>query len=346
MKILVIQLRQLGDILLTTPVLRELKRNMPGCNVTFLSHQMGKLILDDCPYIDDYFTYGTDWTLRQEVSLAATLRARKFDYAFDFMNNPRSALYALGSLARERVAFRSARWWCYNQWVPRQGPKQYIVRDKFRILDSVGIKTNPDQADHLILPWFEKDTAPLMRFVGQHPWASDAPLRIAISPTHRRDVRRWPLERYAALADFLARNWGAFVVWLWGPGDESEIDAVISMCRETTYKAPKTTFRELAALTANVDLFIGNSNGPSHVAVATGTPSLQLHGPTNAWAWCPQTDRHMALQGQNMTMAEIGLASVITKLESMQPMLMGCANNRRAAGMRVHWVQPPAAVTL
>lgn len=344
MKILVIQLRQLGDILLTTPVLRELKRLVPGCSITFLSHQMGKLILEDCPFIDDYFTYGNDWSLQQEISLASTLRKRRFDFAFDFMNNPRSALYALGSLARERVAFRSARWWCYNHLVPRQGPKQYIVREKFRILESAGFKPNPDHADRLVLPWFEKDTAPVMRFVGQHPWASDAPLRIAISPTHRREVRRWPLERYAALADFLARNWGAFVVWQWGPGEESEIDAVMGMCNETTYKAPKTTFRELAALTANVDLFIGNSNGPSHVAVATGTPSLQLHGPTHAWAWCPQTERHSAIQGEGASMSEIGLASVIAKLESMRPMLMACADNRRAAGMRVHWIHPSPAL--
>lgn len=339
MKILVIQLRQLGDILLTTPVLRELKRLAPNCSITFLSHQMGKLILDDCPYVDDYFTYGTDWSLRQEMSLAATLRKRKFDFAFDFMNNPRSALYALGSLARERVAFRSARWWCYNHLVPRQGTHhQYIVRDKFRILESAGFNANPDHADRLVLPWFEKDTAPVMRFIGQHPWASDTPLRIAISPTHRREIRRWPIERYAALADFLARNWGAFITWQWGPGEESEIDAIMAMCRETSYKAPKTTFRELAALTANVDLFIGNSNGPSHVAVATGTPSLQLHGPTDAWAWCPQNQRHQSIQGGSMV--EIGLASVVAQLDSMKPMLMAYADNRRASGMRVNWVQP------
>jgi ADP-heptose:LPS heptosyltransferase len=342
MKILVVQLRQLGDILLTTPVLREIKRNIPGSSITFLSHNMGRLILDDCPFIDDYFTYGSDWTIRQEISLAATLRARKFDYAFDFMNNPRSALYTLGSLARERVAFRSARWWCYNNWVQRKGPEQYIVRDKFRILEAAGIRTNPQNADQLVLPWFEKETGPVMRFVGQHPWASDAPLRVALSPTHRREARRWPLDRYAALADFLARNWGAFVVWVWGPGEEGDIDAVMGMCKETTYKAPKTSFRELAALIANTDLFIGNSNGPSHVAVATGTPSLQLHGPTRASAWCPQNARHHAIQAASMD--DVALSSVINELESMRPMLAAYADNRKSAGMRVNWVQPPPAL--
>jgi heptosyltransferase-3 len=337
MKILVIQLRQLGDILLTTPVLRELKRAIPGCNITFLSHSMGRLILDDCPFIDDYFNYGSDWSLRQETSLAKTLRERHYDIAFDFMGNPRSALYTLGSLARERVAFRSARFWCYNKTVPRNGPRQYIVRDKFRLLEASGITTDWNAADRLVLPWFEKDTAPVMKFIGQHPWATGTPLRVVLSPTHRREPRRWPLERFASLADFLARNWGAFVTWIWGPGEEADIDAAMSLCQEKTYKAPPTSFREMAALIANMDLFIGNSNGPSHVAVAAGTSSLQLHGPTSAINWCPMNEKHHAIQGKSMT--DIALTSVVQKLEAMQADLLARASRQRAAGMRFNWAQ-------
>lgn len=341
MKILVIQLRQLGDILLTTPIVRELKRTVPGCSITFLSHDMGRLVLDQCPYIDDFFTYGSTWTFRQELALAKTLRSREYDYAFDFMNNPRSALYALGSSAKKRIAFRSARWWCYNHTIPRQGPRQYIVKDKFRILEAAGFHPDPNNADQLILPWFEKDTGPMMKFFGLHSRANEAPLRVAISPTHRRVVRRWPLERYAKLADHLTRDWGAFVTWLWGPGEESEIDHVMGLCHESSYKAPKTSFRELAALIGNVDLFIGNSNGPSHVAVASGTPSLQLHGPTRAWAWCPMNDRHIAIQASDdQTMESIGLSEVVARLESFKPSLIEYAALRRNGGMRVNWAQP------
>ncbi len=304
---------------------------------------MGRLILEDCPYLDNYFTYGSDWTLMQENSLASTLRKRDYDIAFDFMGNPRSALYTLGSLARERVAFRSARFWCYNKTVTRNGPRQYIVRDKFRLLEAAGLKPDWSMADRLILPWFEKDTAPVMKFIGQHPWATDTPLRVVLSPTHRREPRRWPLERYAALADYLARNWGAFVTWIWGPGEEPEIDAAMNLCKEKTYKAPPTSFREMAALIANMDLFIGNSNGPSHVAVASGTPSLQLHGPTSAINWCPMNERHHAIQAENM--ADISLTSVVQKLDSMQAGLMDLVATRRATGMRFNWVQPGASAT-
>src|SRR5690606_12975626 len=90
MKILVIQLRQLGDILLTTPCLRALKQEFPKARITFLSHAMGRLILDDCPSLDEHFFYDDTWSKMRELRLARTLRARGFDLVFDFMNNPRS----------------------------------------------------------------------------------------------------------------------------------------------------------------------------------------------------------------------------------------------------------------
>jgi ADP-heptose:LPS heptosyltransferase len=77
-------------------------------------------------------------------------------------------------------------------------------------------------------------------------------------------------------------------------------------------KSPKTTFRELAALIGESHLFIGNSNGPSHVAVAMDTPSIQLHGPTSAVSWCPMTERHRAVQGRDM--ASIALVEVQQKI--------------------------------
>jgi ADP-heptose:LPS heptosyltransferase len=88
----------------------------------------------------------------------------------------------------------------------------------------------------------------------------------------------------------------ATVMWAWGPGEESVIDEVQGLTRGVTHKAPKTSFREMAALFARADLFIGNSNGPSHVAVSVDLPSIQLHGHTNLISWCPMTERHRGLQ--------------------------------------------------
>jgi ADP-heptose:LPS heptosyltransferase len=337
--ILVIQLRQLGDILLTTPVLRAIKRERPKARVTFLSHGMGRLVLDHCPYMDEHFFYDDTWTWRQELRLARTLRSRRYDLVLDFMNNPRSAFYALGSGARERVAFRSARRPAYTRVVPRITEPAYIVREKMLLLQAAGFQAETPSDGGLVLPWFEPQTQPLLRLLGEQSVFREAPVRVVLSPTHRREARRWPLERYAEVADRLARRWGAAVLWIWGPGEEEVVDRAIALCKEpaAALKAPRTSFRELAALIGNADLFVGNSNGPSHVAVAGGICSLQLHGPTRAVSWCPLTEQHQALQAADGAMDSITADAVWEKLEGMRDGVAAFARDARPKRPRLSW---------
>lgn len=333
--ILIIQLRQLGDILLTTPVLRALKKAKPRARLTFLSAPMGRLILDDCPYLDEHFVYEDAWTWKEGLRLANTLRERRFDLVLDFMNNPRSAFYTWRSGATRRLAFKSARRLAYTQTVARPEAGRYIVDEKFDLLRAAGFAPL-DQG--LVLPWFESHTRPLMKLWGERPAFRTAPLVVTLSPTHRRVPRRWPLDRYAALADRLVKDWGAEVVWLHGPGEEDLVARARAMCTTDTVLAPKTSFREMAALIANTDLFIGNSNGPSHVAVADNICSLQLHGPTQARSWCPMTEKHRAVEAvQTRSMEEISVDAVWQALQAMAPAITAQATAARLRRPRLSW---------
>jgi ADP-heptose:LPS heptosyltransferase len=213
------------------------------------------------------------------------------------------------------------------------------VDEKFSLIEAAGFHPSPRDRQ-LILPWFEPHTKPLVRFWGQEAALKDAPLRVVLSPTHRRDLRRWPLSSYAALADKLVQTNHASVIWLWGPGEEALVEEAMSLCQTRTFRAPATNFREMAAFIANCDLFIGNSNGPSHVAVATRICSLQIHGPTNAASWCPMTPQHQALQAVRGRMEEISVEALWEKLESMRPELEAFAAKRRTAGLRLNWRDP------
>lgn len=333
--ILLIQLRQLGDILLTTPCIREIKREMPNAKITFLSHSMGKLILEGNPYVDEYFCYDNKTSFLEELKIMRTLRARNFDLVIDFMNNPRSALYTRFTGCLERVAFQSRRRMAYTATVPRAKESDYIVREKFKLLREAGFSP---LSENLTLPWVEKHTAPFMNLLGHAPEFRDAPLRVVLSPTHRREHRQWPKAAYAELADRLVREWKAAVIWIWGPGEESFIDATMALCQEKTIKAPPTSFREMAALIANCDLMVANSNGPSHVAVATEICSLQLHGHTMASAWCPLNDRHRAIQ-TGADMSQLSVATVWDSLADFHEQVQAFAAQRRQQGLRIKWTQ-------
>ncbi len=321
MRILVIQLRQLGDILLTTPCIREIRKHYgKDAHISFLSHRMGKLVLEGNPDLNEFYYYDETEGWSAALKLAKILRQKKFDLAFDFMNNPRSAIFALGCRAKQRFAFHSVRRFAYTNTIPRHAGSDYIVREKFRLLAAAGIPTGDVS---LVLPLQEYHTAVAHRFFATQPVFKSATLKVIISPTHRRIDRQWPLIRYAELSDRLVREWGAAVTWLWGPGEEEFVKSGLYLTSEPALLAPKTSFREMAALVQLHDLFIGNSNGPSHVAVAVDTCSLQLHGPTPSKSWCPLTERHRAIQSKESigaaSMAAIATADVWNELQAMRP---------------------------
>jgi heptosyltransferase-3 len=279
-------------------------------------------------------TYSSHDTLRDHLTLLGDIRSRKFDLVFDFMDNPRSALYTLVSGAKHRVGFESVRRWVYNTIVPRTVSYSYIVGGKYTLLEGFHVKAREMR---LVLPWFDTHVQPTRDLAQVNRSFAEAPVRVVLSPTHRREARRWPMARFAELSDRLRREWGASVLWLWGPGEEQDIEGAIALCQEQSFKAPKTSFREMAALIANCDVFIGNSNGPSHVAVAVDTPSLQLHGPTYGVSWSPNTPAHRYLQGQ--TMEDLSVEGVLDALAEMKPAIMASVARRQVCGFRSHWQQ-------
>ena len=332
-RILLIQLRQLGDILLTTPAIRAVREFYPDAELHFLAHKMGNLILKDNPHIDRLITYTEKDSVFAQLKLMKELRQNRYDLVIDFMYNPRSAIFALSTGCKTRVAFPSRRNFAFTKIVPKP-PSDYIVREKFHILQALDI---PASNENLVLPWREKDLGPYGDFLAKHQLDKTRP-RMVLSATHRREVRQWPRERYASLADELVRKYKAVVIWAWGPGEKDFVEEARSLCKEETLMAPDTSFSELAAFFANCDLFIGNSNGPSHVAVSSRIPSLQLHGPTIAKAWCPNNTIHHSVQEAEM--ADISLEQISLKVTEMMPIIEKNLSLRLANGDRISWDQP------
>ena len=322
MQVLIIQLRQLGDILLTTAALRAVAADPRVTRVDFLTHPMGRLVLEGNPYFTEHLLYDSTQGFVKSLKLLKTLRSRRYDLVLDFMNNPRSALQTLVTGARERIGFAGKRGFAYSKAIERPTESEYIVKTKARLLAAAGISTKGLQLD---LPWVEKDLQPVRDFDNQHP-LQKGQIRVVLSPTHRREHRRWPLERYAELARILEEDRGCQVIYLWGPEELPLVQKVQKLAGGAGLIAPKTSFRELAALIGNSHLFVGNSNGPSHVAVATHIPTLQLHGHTDAVSWCPANEKHVFIQSSefgksNATLDSITLADVQAKLGLLWPQI-------------------------
>lgn len=115
-----------------------------------------------------------------------------------------------------------------------------------------------------------------------------APL-IGLHPGAKMPSRRWPAERFAAVADELYSRFGARIVLTGGPGEEDLAQAVASrmMFCSPALAAGRTSLGGLAGLIERLDLFISNDTGPAHIAQAVGTNSVNLFGPSELTRWAP-----------------------------------------------------------
>ena len=141
MRILIVQLRRVGDILLTTPVAPYLRQAIPGASVDFLCEPMGKTVLETNPHLSNVLIYDRKHALRE----IARVRSRKYDAVLDFLNNPRSAHLTAASGARWRVGFKNGFWGsvCYNVAAPVPKEPEYVPSRKLRLvrfwLETAGI---------------------------------------------------------------------------------------------------------------------------------------------------------------------------------------------------------------
>ncbi len=288
---LLIQLRQIGDVVLTTPIARILKERVPGSRVAFLTEPPSDELLRGNPFIDEILVLKRHAGWKETLALALDLRRRSFDAVLDFMGNPRSALLTFLSGSPVRISRPArARGVVYTHRIPPVG--DYGVEMKKQLLRPLGIQS----------PWnrpeirLTSEEAGWARRVKAEQFAAGNRRMVTLDPTHRRATRRWPAEYYGILAATMAERLRAVPVVLWGPGEEAVADAVLRASEGKAVKAPPTGLREMAALIAVADLHVGNCSAPRHIAVAVGTPSFTILGSTSGgWTHPAPEHHHVAL---------------------------------------------------
>ena len=299
-RILIVQLRQMGDVLVTTPVIRVLRQHRPRSHIAFLVERPSYHILSGNPYLDEILVldrerYGSPFYV---VNVLRTIRQKRFDLVFDFLGNPRSALIAYCSGARVRVGYDfRVRKHFYTHIVRRDVQPKYAVDFKMDALRAIGI----DGRGEHTLDFFVPPEAHLFAegFVRREGIGQNDVV-IAVSPTSRRPYKRWPLSRFARVSDWLIAAWGAKILLLWGPGEREVVGKMRALMEREPIISPQTpTVKEVGALLERCAFLISNDNGTKHIAVALGVPTITIHGPSNPVNWTPATGEHIAVKRES-----------------------------------------------
>ncbi len=283
--ILVIKLRAIGDVLISTVVIRNLREAFPDASIDFLTESPALPIIENNLFIDDavVFRPGKDnpllffWKLRQ----------KRYDLVFDLFCNPRSAQMTFATRAPVRVGYPfRGRKYAYNVHVATRADRVHNVEFNLDVLRRAGIPTPHKQP---VFSFSDEDKRWAEKFFELES-RHKGPL-IALNPSGTWESKRWGLDNFASLADMLTEKLAATCVLLWGPGELPDVKTVAGQMKHHAVIPPSTSLRQLGALLSCCDYTISNDSGPMHISAAVGTPTLGIFGPTNPYLQGPLNDR-------------------------------------------------------
>lgn len=292
-KILVCQLRQIGDVILMTPLLELLKKRWPHSAVHVLTEKKCVPVLEGNPYLDRVWPIDKKElsSLWKEVAYYRRVAAEGFDLVVDLQQTPRCRWVVYFSKAPVRLT-RTPPWytrWLYTDWVEPE--KAYASAMKAALLRPLGI-TWQGERPLLALSAEERENAKAhLASLGLKPGQT----LVAVDPTHRRETRRWPAAHYARLLELAAAERPELrFQLLFGPGEESVVDEIAAHSGSKEHLLPAgrlLSLREMAACIAEADMLLGNCSAPRHMAVAVGTPTLTIQGATSS-GWVFPSPEH------------------------------------------------------
>ncbi len=279
-KILLIQLRRIGDAVLVTPALDALQEAWPEAELHLLTAPPVEQLFEGDSRLERVWVRPSRLRL---PALAMALRGAQFDLAFDFQSAPLTALLALATGAFT-VGFRR-RWRHYHRAVELQlhQGSQYAADHKLDLLRALGLKPLsllPRLAHRAkdMTPWSDLPSGPKVALIPVSPWAH----------------KRWSAEAFAETARLLHEQTGAVFVVAGGPGEETALREVADRLTDVPHRVRAFgPLRDLAAFLAGADLYLGNDNGPRHIALAQGVPTIARFSRDNPTHWTPPSDpRH------------------------------------------------------
>ncbi len=296
-RILVCQLRQIGDVVLTTPALELLRRRYPHAELHLLTEKKCASLLEHNPNLDNIWKLDKKAlpSLLHEVAWYWKVARTGYDLVVDFQQLPRCRWVVAFSGAAVRLSYTPP-WYTSLLYTHSADMLDgYSAMSKASVLRPLGIEWNGERPRI----WLTDEEHAFARALLAHGGLSSGQRLVTLDPTHRQPTRRWPLAQYAGLVRMLVERDPALrFLPFWGPGEEAEIRELERLCPAGSLLLPERmlSLREMAACIAEASLHIGNCSAPRHIAVAVGTPSLTVLGSTSpAWTFPAPEHRHVAL---------------------------------------------------
>ncbi len=277
MKILIVRFSSIGDIVLTSPVIRCI-RQQTGAEVHFLTKETFKGILETNPYVAKVFT------IRSRIGeVAEELRRERYDAVVDLHNNLRSWQLRVSMPGTPFHSFDKAnlRKWLMVRFKKMDSPIPHIVHRYLEAAQPLGVQDDHGGLDYFIPAGQEMDLREVSKFFPLESKSAELVLRgayfaFAIGAAHA--TKRLPAEKIAEIC----RRLDAPVILLGGPGDVVAAGRIVELCgAESVASACGTlSLHQSASLVRQAFRVIAHDTGLMHIAAAFQKEIISIWGNT------------------------------------------------------------------
>ena len=294
MRILIVKLGSIGDIVHTLPALAALREGFPDAEISWVVERHLSEILKDNPLLNRLIEVDTKAlrrglmsgeTLRAPRQQLRRLRASAFDVALDFQGLLKSASIARLSGARRvfgysRIGLRepaSTFFLSKRISVPKG---THVVRKGLLLVEGalgVPVPSDPDRFLFPINVNAEDESA------ARDAARASGGKYAVLNPGGGWPTKLWSVERFGKLADLLWSSYGLHSLVTYGPGEEELAAAVRQSSQSGKAQPVSLSLKAFYSLAKGAKVYVGGDTGPTHIAVAAGTPIVGLFGPTEWW---------------------------------------------------------------
>jgi len=301
--ILLIQLGDIGDVVLTMPAIKSLRENFPGNDLFVCVREKSRELIEDCPWANGVISVRkTKKSLTDQIGsqkdFFCSLRKHRFELAIDLRTGTRGAILAFLTGAGHRIGrfAEDGRLWRNRLFThlvrPDNETNQYCADHNFNILMPLELKVD-SRLPRLIVPPEKKEKA--IALLKQEKVSLDTPV-IALHPFSLWKYKELGIDQCVSLIDCIMEKYHFPVIITGAPNERVRVEELIRRCVSKPFNlAGKTSIGELPGVLGACGLFIGVDTAALHIAAAVGLPTVGIFGPSSPISWAPRGKRHRVI---------------------------------------------------
>jgi lipopolysaccharide heptosyltransferase II len=287
-EVLIVRLRSLGDLVLSTPAIAAVHAWRPDLRLSVLVERPYAALLEGNPAVAEILL------AKNFLAMTRELRRRRFPVVFNQHAGPKSALLVAAAGAPVRVCWERRQFsFVYNVLASDPTGPMHTVEHRLEQFYAAGLPRGPIPRAQVFPQPDARDA--VARMLAEKGIATGCAYAV-FRPGAKYFTKRWAIEKFAGIARWLREKHGIEPVFNLGSGEAEIAEEVRRACGREFALLDELDLRQLIALIAGCRLFISNDSGPTHLAAAAGRPVVAIFGSSSSVHWRPWGTKHRVVQ--------------------------------------------------